>query len=310
MIKSNLTPTSETGEEKYYIKKLQKAIESYRFSQNQLAAKIGISSGILSQIMRQEYPFNADNYVWSQIRKFFEKVEANFYETKLVKVMWRCLNTVFSEKKIAVITSCSGAGKTTSIERYTLHQPNAMHIRITEVFTTKYLLERMCAAVNAPYLGLTKQTMYESIIEITQRRERLFVIDEAERLSIRQLELLRDIYDEGNIGLCLVGLDSLRTLLQKGRSLRENLVQLYSRVAYNEVVDILDPTDVKMILDDKLKHTVSKPMMKKLSRLYRNRGGLRAILMLCNLSTKVAEMHNVKSINDELIDHCINELTL
>lgn len=294
-----------------YSKKLSKLISHYGYSQNQLAAKIGISTSVLSQILEQSYNYNPTNFVWTQIDKFLSKVQSNIYETKLLKKVRKMLSTCHAEKELIVVTSNSGAGKTTAIEDYCLKNPDAIHIRVVEVMTTKYLLERLCSALNTPFERLTNQQMYESIIDVTQRKNRLFVIDEAERLKVGQLELLRDVYDTGNVGLALIGLDSLRSLLQRGKDKRQDLVQLYSRVGYQQVVDILEESDVKMIFDDRLKkHSVSDNLMKSLAKTFESKGGLRAIIKLCNLILKYQETNKLKTIEDELVEHCSKQLTL
>lgn len=294
-----------------YSATLNKIIDQYQFSQSQLATKIGISESALSQIRSGEYEYSPDNYVWRQVQKFVETINKKVYETKLLRVVYRMLNDAFKDKEIAVITSCSGAGKTTAIVQYCLINHFAVHIRVNEVFTTKYLLQIILKSMNSPSIGLNTQQMYETASEVLSRKNRLVVIDEAERMKVSQLELLRDLYDQGNMGLCLVGLDSLRSLLTRGKNLRENLVQLYSRVAYQKVVDILEPEDVEMILSDKLgAHGVSKGMMKDLSKKYRSRGGLRAIIKLSLLAQKLAAKNSIKTINDDLITACIGELSL
>lgn len=308
---TKITALKQYDSDTDYIQILNKIINQYQFSQTQLATKIGISESALSQIRSGEYDYNPDNYVWMRVTKFIETINRKVYETKLLRVVYRMLNESFKEKEIAVITSCSGAGKTTAIVQYCLINHFAVHVRVNEVFTTKYLLQIILRSLNCPTLGLNTQQMYETVSEVLARKNRLIVIDEAERLKVSQLELLRDLYDQGNMGLCLVGLDSLRSLLQRGKNLRENLVQLYSRVAYQKVVDILEPEDVELILNDKIeKHNVSKLFMKNLSKRYRSRGGFRAILKLSNLALKLAEKNNIKSINDEFLEACIGELAL
>lgn len=299
------------GPETDYKKILDKIINQYQFSQSQLAAKIGISESVISQIRTGEYEYNPDNFVWTQIKKFVDSINKKVYETKLLKVVNRMLNDAFKDKEIAVITSTSGAGKTTAIEQYCLINHFAVHIRVNEVFNTKYLLQIILRSLHCPTIGMNAQQMYETASEVLARKNRLIVIDEAERLKVSQLELLRDLYDQGNMGLCLVGLDSLRSLLQRGKNLRENLVQLYSRVAYQKVVDILEPEDVEMILDDKLdRHSVSRQLMKDLSKRYKSRGGLRAIIKLANLALKFQDANGVKVIADEYLNSCAEKLTL
>ena len=120
---------------------LDKIINQYQFSQAQLAAKIGISESVISQIRSGSYDYNPDNYIWKQVEKFIETINKKIYETKLLRVVYRMLNDAFKDKEIAVITSCSGAGKTTAIVQYCLINHFAVHIRVNEVFTTKYLLQ-------------------------------------------------------------------------------------------------------------------------------------------------------------------------
>ena len=101
--------------------------------------------------------------------------------------------------------------------------------------------------------------------------------------------------------------------MKSGRSLKEDLVQLYSRVSYNEQVDILEPADVRMIIDDKLPgNTISNDKAKKLSDLYKKKGGVRAMLKLCNLIEKLIEKNkdDYPTANDSIVGIAVNELTL
>jgi DNA transposition AAA+ family ATPase len=284
--------------------KLRKLIDDLNFSQNLLSQKIGVSSSVISQIIRGEYEFNPGNSVWMQIEKFLKKIDEKIYDTKVYRVIQRILNRINIEKKIAVITSGSGAGKTKSLEQYCFYNPDAIFIRVNEVFTKKYLLQVIMRSVGAEYHGLNMAQMFESLSDYFTRNQRLFIFDEAERLDVSELELLRDFFDQGNISLCLVGLDTLRTLLKRGKNLRENLVQLYSRVAYQEVVDFLEAGDVKLIFKDRFKgNKISEDLYKSLAKRYEKQGGFRAIINLANIIEKHIEKNkNIKmEINDELV---------
>uniref|UniRef100_UPI00129A9791 AAA family ATPase n=1 Tax=Eikenella corrodens TaxID=539 RepID=UPI00129A9791 len=67
----------------------------------------------------------------------------------------------------------------------------------------------------------------EAVIKKLQSSGRLLIVDEAENLSTRSLELLRRLHDLAGIGLVLVGTPRLLSNL-KGR--HGELEQLYSRV--------------------------------------------------------------------------------
>ena len=289
---------------------LNKLLFDLNFSQNSLARKIGISSSVLSQILAGSYLYDKSNSVWIQIEKFIEKVTGEIFETELLRKVHRVLNQTFKEKKIAVITSCSGAGKTTAIERYCLINQEAVIIRVTEVFNVKFMLQKMMQSIDAEYEGLSKQQMYESLSEMLQRKQRLFVIDEAERLHVSELETLRDLFDQGNIGPCLIGLSTLRKILQTGHTRKMDLVQLYSRVSYTEVVNILSAKDVRLVFGKITpKNKVSDKMCSKLSYEFASKGGLRAIINIAEYAARLSDKVQA-DVDDDMIPDVIQKVTL
>lgn len=295
---------------------LNNFLNNLKFSQNDVARKIGVSNSVISQIIDGEYKYNAANSVWIQIEKFLEKVNGEIFETELLRTVYRSLNKAFNEKKLAVISSCSGAGKTTAIERYCLINPDAIVIRVTEVFKVKYMLQKMLQAIGVEWKGYNAQQMFEALTLALHRKPRLFIIDEAERLHTQELEMLRDIYDEGNIGLVLVGLAKLRTVLkesQDGKS--EELVQVYSRVAYVDIVNILSAGDVRMILDRRCPgHKISENVCEQLAEKYAGKGGLRAIIKIADVLPAIAKGNwkeiGTKEIVDATVPFGIHQVTL
>jgi len=292
----------------YYARALNEISTLYGFTLANLAPKIGVSESVISQVRKETYPYAPENPAWKLIAEFVSSITANIYQTELLNTVFQLLDTTFDERELSVITSCSGAGKTTAVERYCLVKPHTVHIRVVEVMTIKSLLQDIAKALGCPHTGMNSQSLFEMLSEVLKRKPRLIVIDEAERLKVAMLEMLRDIFDQGNIGLCLIGLGELRSLLVRGKNQKENLVQLYSRIGFNEVVDILTPKDVTLILRDKLPgHQVSNSKIKDLANSYRKKGGLRAVIKLCNL---LNHADNLPVVNDEAIAAAESELAL
>ena len=283
---------------------LKEYLYRLKFPQSIVAQKIGISTSALSQVIECKYKYEPNNSVWIQIENFLSKIDSTIYKTKVFVVTHKILNETHEKKKISVITSGSGAGKTTSIEHYCLVNSFGIFIRVNEFFTNKYLLEIMMRSVGREPYGLNMAQMFEALSNYFVHNNKLFIFDEAERLKVSQLEALRDFYDQGNIGLCLVGLNELRNLLKRGRTLRENLVQLYSRVAFQEVVDFLEPADIKLLFKDKLPgNKVSPEMLKHLAKKYEKEGGFRSMINLADIVLKRIENNKDKKveIDDDLI---------
>jgi DNA transposition AAA+ family ATPase len=299
----NIERDKKLPESRGYADALKRFINKYKFSQSQLATKIGISTASLSQILVDQYKYDPNNHVWQQVFRFFSHFEKNVYETTVLKKVFLILNMAFDENKIAVITSRAGTGKTTAQVQYCLINPDAVFVRVTAVFTMKYLLQKMLESLGSPYVGMSNQLMLEALYDITERKKKIFIVDEAERLSIRQLDLLRDLYDTGNIGLALVGLNSLKRLLMTGKSSNDNLDRLYSRVLYYNAIDVLEESDVRMILDDRFPgNKVTDDMIHDIAEKFRNHGSYRGVIdQLCYLVTKLMERNKKDTLTNDIV---------
>lgn len=295
------------------IKQLIEIQKKHKLTDAIISNKIGIAATTYTALISGDIDYDPGTDIWRLVDKYLEELNQEIYETELVKKMYRVLKTTYEDKEISVVTSVSGAGKTTAISQFCKTNPNAVHIRVVEIMTSKYLLEMMMKELGNPAMGMTNQFMYETVSELLIKKPMLVVIDEAERLKVSQLELLRDLYDQGHMGLALVGLKSLTVLLQKGRSLKEDLTQLYSRVGYHQILDVLKPNDVKMIFASKFgRHDVSERVMAALASKYKMKGSLRAIIKIANLAIKTASANEgrINKINDDVIEHCIEEISL
>jgi hypothetical protein len=72
----------------------------------------------------------------------------------------------------------------------------------------------------------------------------LIIIDEADRLKIQTLEQVRHIFDQGGIGLILIGMPSLEKQLAR-------YPQLYSRIGFVHEYGLLSPETARSLLHDK-----------------------------------------------------------
>ena len=72
----------------------------------------------------------------------------------------------------------------------------------------------------------------------------LLIVDEVDRLKLPTLEIIRDIYDQNNIGMVLIGMPGIEKRLSR-------YPQLYSRVGFIHEFKKLTPTEMKYILEFK-----------------------------------------------------------
>ncbi len=119
-----------------------------------------------------------------------------------------------------------GTGKT-AISHFLATQPNAFRVCCHQGINNKLLVSRI-------YQGLQMDLATGSAASLLSRVEhlvegKLMVVDEANHLTWRQLELLRFLADEKGMGLMLLGTDLLDRPFRDGRTVTL-LAQMSSRI--------------------------------------------------------------------------------
>src|SRR5699024_12431491 len=70
----------------------------------------------------------------------------------------------------------------------------------------------------------------------------LIIIDEVDRLNYKTLEIIRDIYDQLDIGVVLIGMPGIDKRLSR-------YPQLYSRIGFSHQFEKLSNDDLKLVLE-------------------------------------------------------------
>lgn len=305
MSKKNVNNAKDTSKE------LSKFIEKYNFNELQLSSLIEISPELLTEFLIGRYNWNDSDPNCIRVSEFLNDFNGDFYDTELTGIVFRMLNAVHKEKGFAVITANWGAGKTVATKRYSLINHNALYIRVTGVFCKKYLLIKIMNALGLPSDGMNNFTLFDMIINAVEQRPVTLIFDETERLTPSLIELIRDIYDHGNVGLALVGLENLAQLLTVGRSGKDKLVQVSSRVDWQRVVNILKTEDVEKVFNDRIKsHKITTEKMESLAKYYLNNGGMRSIDKLSKRIVELSAKNKGIPIDDRFVDTAVQKLTL
>lgn len=138
----------------------------------------------------------------------------------------------------------------------------------------------------------------------------LVIVDEADRLSLKSFEELRDLYDRHGFGLILLGMPGLEKRLAR-------YPQLYSRIGFVHEFEPLSDTQMRFIFE---KHWAALGIsfdtenfndMDAMSAIMRiTRGNFRLIERLSAQIRRIMEINNVEEISAEVVDAARNCLVI
>lgn len=270
-------------------------------SQASVARALGISASALNQWLSNEYKGNVDkitesvkSFLIRQAEKKSQiKFEIVFCNTTVAKKTFEVARICHLDNEIGIIYGDAGLGKTVALKEYARLNPDVVLIEATLGYTTKVVISKLHRAIGYDGLG-SINNMFEDIVDRLRGSGRLIIVDEAEHLPYRALELLRRIYDMAEVGILLVGMPRL---LSNIRGLHGQFLQLYSRVGIASKVERLNEDDVQTILQSSLKD-VSNEVLR--SFYTSSNGNARILSKLIKRSLRIAEINN-KQIDEELI---------
>jgi DNA transposition AAA+ family ATPase len=219
-----------------YKENLKKYLAETGDSQNNLAKKIGVSPATLSQYLSGTYKTPAA--VEPQIQAFFNIAEdvkkhvnlrPDFTNTTVSKAVLNAIYLCFNEKSMGIIYGDAGVGKTTAIKHFEKEYPETLLVRASisisnQVAFLQFLGRRLKC-------GTAKRLseLYLDLVDKLDGSNKILIIDEAQHLPYKTLEILRDLHDECNIPIVLVGNKEVYSkLLGKGEAA---FAQLFSRAA-------------------------------------------------------------------------------
>lgn len=201
-----------------------------------IARAIGRSPAVISQYLNDGYPGDVvklTGLLGDFIRRVEEKersarVVMPFVPTATARKVTETVRLAHIEGEITVVYGEAGLGKTVALKQYAKEHADAVLIEVDPGYTAKVLLEDLCGKLSVNVRGNLHELL-EAVINKLQDSGRLIIIDEAELLPYRALEVLRRIHDKTGIGIVLAGMPRLIANL---RGKRGEFVQLYSRIAF------------------------------------------------------------------------------
>ena len=228
-----------------------------------------------------------------------ENVNIPFVETSVAQDIFEIANTCHVESEIGVCCGCAGVGKTYAVKMYALEHSDVILIETDFDYTPKVLFSEIHKTLGFEGTGAL-HNMVIDIVDKLKNSGRLIIVDEAENLPYRALELLRRIYDKARVGILLVGMPKLLKNLQGDKG---QYTQLYSRVGVLAELQPIADNDIVAITSKVTPNSVS--IYPKLSAFCG--GNTRVLTKLLVRASRIAKLNNT-AIDEDVLNAALSQL--
>ena len=294
------------GEDKDLREKLSETLKKRGYSQERAARSMGVSGGALSAWIAGKY--TGDNEKLNEAVLGYLKLETErqqkrkkgiaFVKTAVSEEIFRVARICHTESELGVACGPSGIGKTIAVKEYASRNRDVLLIEGDPGYTAKDVFAEIMKKLGEYPASIN--VMKTMAISRLKDSGRLIIVDEAENLPLRAIDLLRRVHDKAEIGILFVGLNRLYEGLI---SRRTAFSYVLSRIG---VVSRLNPLTV-----DDLKKIINKalPNSEELAKTFYeiSRGNARTASKLIFRSQVLAD-DNEMPITADIIRECGREL--
>ncbi|HFZ8572319.1 TPA: AAA family ATPase [Salmonella enterica subsp. enterica serovar Birkenhead] len=293
------------------ITQLKDVMDAHGYSQGQVARAIGRSSTTINQYIQGKYNGDVadmEERIANFIRRVREKqnalrIDERFVSTPTASKGIEVLAYAHRECEICVLYGAAGLGKTMILKEYARRDDTVIFIEADPGYSARTLLEELCNRLNLSKNG-NIHTLLDLCVEKLRGSGRLLVIDEAELLPYRALEVVRRLHDKAGIGVVMAGMPRLIVNL-KGK--RGEFAQLYSRVALAlDMGNALEREDFDQIAielmpeaeDQKIRNSLYDQSRGNARRLFKL---ARGVYRTCDISKKEVSVTAIEKFSEMLI---------
>ena len=277
---------------------LRELMDSHNYSTAFVASATGLAKSTISMWLNGNYNGKNDkindamnNFIQREKERSVEN-DLPFVDISIVKYVSEIGRLCHTQGKIGVCVGRAGLGKTVAVKKYTKDFQDSILIESDSGYTAKSLLKEIHRRLGLSGKGSVYDLMDEVVRKLNQSG-RLLIVDEAENLPYRALEITRRIHDKTGVGVLLVGRN---ILLENLRGYQNQYDQLYSRVKYLKVLDRLHIKDIKKILIA----TGQNPELAEIYLMYSD-GNTRRLEHLISHSISLAKFNGTDEVDETVI---------
>lgn len=235
-------------------KKLIEGLMGGGLSQSKIATGVGVSTGTINRILKGTYPKDGES-ILTKLKSYYDATvnsesklnfgrDLPFVETSVFRAIDDVLISAKAFVELAIVYSEAGYGKTMALEKFKEKHPESVLITANTTYTPQVFFAELSRALGGSGIGRSHALM-EEVIGKLKGTKRMLLIDEANKLSVETLELVRNMFDVAKIGVAIVGQLELR---QKIEGSKGSFKQLWSRVDACRQLPAITDDDVALLV--------------------------------------------------------------
>lgn len=280
----------------------------------QSASLAGVAESTFHMFLSDKYTGNNANVAetlkkWLAAETEREKrpavAQLGFVATPTATAFMDVLQHAQTVPDLVVVMGAPGVGKTTAARAYRDRSPNVWMVTARpSCASTHAMLEQICTELNVQEASPTKRNA--AIVRRVRGTRGLLIIDEAQHLTPEALDELRSLHDLGEVGLALLGNESVYARLSGGGK-RAEFAQMHSRVGMKLHRRKPLAGDIDMLLDAS---GVQGDAQRKLLKAEAGKpGALRGVAKAWRLAQMAALGDGADAVEDEHVQRAIAQLS-
>ncbi len=193
--------------------------------------------------------------------------------------------------EMAIVLGQAGRGKTTACRRVVAMYDYVLYVSFAGWLSHTGIIREICFAAAGARPRAT-QACFDLLARSLSDSRRIILVDEADRLSLKGLNLLRDVHDRCCIPIVLIGEEPLKGKLAQER-------RLISRTSQELIFQPAGPADVTLFYRKNLNLAVSPKMAVDLAR--HAQGDFRLILKDALRVERTMKASGLAEITEDLV---------
>jgi len=261
------------------IQKIKEMVANEQISQGQISRETGVNRAIISLILNGKYTGDVESRQNQLIQWYQEREQRQSLEkTTAFTAIQMVLKMAHEKRRFALIMANAGCGKTETSRYYAQTNENVAYYEANGTENSHSLLFNIGKAVGAN-VSMLRGSLNDKLNVIISRlrvQPQLIIIDQADELNFKPIDIIRTIWDSRWCGLAILGLPILEEILTRGRSRKENYDYIYSRISLKRRIGRPTIDDVFLIAR-RYNLEINKKMAKYLLDFVNSRGELRQL---------------------------------